>query len=407
MASPRRSRSKVPLPKGFGALWSTVALDLVGFGMVIPILGVYATDFGASGFEVGLLVAAYSAAQFLFSPVWGRLSDRIGRRPVLVISLVGSALGSLLTGLAPTLIWLYLGRIVDGASGASVAVAQASATDLADESERPRLMGLLGAAFALGFVLGPALGGLAGLVNRRLPFYIAAALAAVNAVAAWIRVPETNPRHLASKRPVIARRELFRGTLAQLVVVAFLAISAFSGFEATFAILTEDRFGWTQATISGVFVVVGLVLAAVQGGLIGHLSKAHGSARVLAGGLVLLTSGMVVIGLTDSVGGLAAGLVLLVSGQGLVSPSMSTLVSVAAPDHSRGAALGVQQSGGALARIVGPVLAGAVYHYASPTATYLVAAALGATALALFSRPGGPLSELDRTPGYPVHVTDG
>ncbi|HEC10559.1 MAG TPA: MFS transporter, partial [Acidimicrobiales bacterium] len=164
MASPRRSRTKArtPLPPGFGALWSTVALDLVGFGMVIPILGVYATDFGASGFEVGLLVAAYSAAQFLFSPVWGRLSDRIGRRPVLVISLVGSALGSLLTGLAPTLIWLYLGRIVDGASGASVAVAQASATDLADESERPRLMGLLGAAFALGFVLGPALGGLAG-----------------------------------------------------------------------------------------------------------------------------------------------------------------------------------------------------------------------------------------------------
>lgn len=182
-------------------MWSTVAIDLIGFGIVLPILPRYAERYGADALTIGLLAASFSVAQLIFSPIWGRLSDRIGRKPVLLISLFGTALGSLLTGIAGSLTLLFVGRIVDGASGASVSVAQAAAADLAGPRERAKLMGLLGAAFGVGFVVGPALGGLAAwLGGPHLPFFIAAALALVNALVAIKRLPETSPAH----RPVAA-----------------------------------------------------------------------------------------------------------------------------------------------------------------------------------------------------------
>src|SRR5438270_5773618 len=151
----RRSRSS--LPAGFGTIWTTVALDLVGFGIVLPILPLYARRYHATPATAGVLVAAFSLAQFIGSPLWGRASDRIGRKPILIVSLVGTALGSLLTGLAGGLPLLFAGRLIDGASGGSVSVAQAAVADLAEPSQRARLLGLLGAAFGLGFVLGPAI----------------------------------------------------------------------------------------------------------------------------------------------------------------------------------------------------------------------------------------------------------
>src|SRR3954468_6411606 len=185
-------RSRMGLPPGFGTLWVTVAIDLIGFGIVLPILPLYAKQFGASAVTATGLVAAYSAAQFVFSPILGRLSDRIGRRPVLLLSLVGTAIASLVTGLAGTVAVLFIGRIIDGASGASVSVAQAAVADVASEEQRPHLLGLLGAAFGLGFVIGPAIGALAALSDHRLPFFIAAAIAGVNAVVAFFRLPETH-----------------------------------------------------------------------------------------------------------------------------------------------------------------------------------------------------------------------
>ena len=178
-----RSRQSTPLPRGFGAIWTTVALDLVGFGIVVPILGRYAERFGASGLQVGLLFASFSLSQFVFAPLLGRLSDRIGRKPVILISLVGTAVGSFVTGLAGSLWVLFLGRILDGASGASVAVVQGAVSDIAPPSERPRLLGLLGAAIGVGFVIGPALGGLASLGGVHVPFFVAGTVALINAFA--------------------------------------------------------------------------------------------------------------------------------------------------------------------------------------------------------------------------------
>src|SRR6476469_3814777 len=189
-----KQRTRTPLPAGFGVIWTTVALDLIGFGILFPVLARYARDAGASAFIAGLVVASFSLAQLVFSPITGRLSDRIGRKPVIIMSLCGTAIGSLLTGLAGSLWLLFLGRIIDGASGASVSVAQAAVTDVAPPEERARLLGLLGAAFGAGFALGPAIGGLAALVSHRLPFFIAAAIAGVNALVALKRLPETHPR---------------------------------------------------------------------------------------------------------------------------------------------------------------------------------------------------------------------
>src|SRR5438067_9423249 len=188
-AARSRERTRAPLPPGFGVIWTTVALDLIGFGILFPVLARFARDAGASPATAGALVASFSVAQLVCSPLTGRLSDRVGRKPVIIMSLVGTAVGSLLTGLAGSLLWLlFLGRIVDGASGASVSVAQAAVTDVAPPEERARLLGLLGAAFGAGFALGPAIGGVAALVSHRLPFFIAAAIAGVNALAA-VKLP--------------------------------------------------------------------------------------------------------------------------------------------------------------------------------------------------------------------------
>src|SRR3954451_12660910 len=176
------SRERRPLPPGFATIWTTVALDLVGFGIVFPILAIYSERFGATPAVAGLLVATYSIAQLVFAPIWGRVSARVGRKPVLVVSLLGTAVGSLLTGLAGSLWVLFLGWIVDGVSGASGSVAPAAVPDVASPEERPRLLGLLGAAFGVGFIAGPTLGALGAKFGAHVPFLIAAGLATVNAI---------------------------------------------------------------------------------------------------------------------------------------------------------------------------------------------------------------------------------
>jgi DHA1 family tetracycline resistance protein-like MFS transporter len=245
----KRSTQRVPLPQGFSAIWGCVALDLVGFGIVVPILPRYAEDFGASATTIGLLVASFSVAQLVFAPVLGAVSDRVGRKPVLVCSLVGTAVGSLLTGLAGSLWLLFLGRVIDGASGASVSVAQAAVADLAPPDQRARLLGLLGAAFGLGFVAGPAIGALAVLGGPHVPFLIAAALAGVNAVVALRRLPETKPQDDVQvaklPRQEARHRDLNAGEgVRGLIIVSFLGLLAFSAFEATFALFVEGGSSW-------------------------------------------------------------------------------------------------------------------------------------------------------------------
>ena len=373
------------MPPGYWTIWTTVALDLVGFGIVAPILGRYAERFGAGGIEVGLLFATFSAAQMVFSPVLGRLSDRVGRKPVIVLSLVGTAVGSAVTGLAGSMWVLFVGRFLDGASGASIAVAQGAVADIAPPERRAQLLGMLGAAFGVGFVVGPALGGLAALGGPHVPFFVAGAIAAVNAVVALFRLPETRSVRTgatgAGEDTSQPTQRAGSPLLRRYALVALMTTLGFAGFEATFSLFGAERFGLTEGSASIVFLCVGVVLVAVQGGLVGPLTSRAGSSVLLPTGLVLVAAGLFTLAFTWSWGALGVSLALLSVGQGIASPSLTNLVTEAAPPERRGEVLGYQQSVGAFGRIAGPVIAGTVFDGVGTGAPYVVGAVLVGTAL--------------------------
>jgi DHA1 family tetracycline resistance protein-like MFS transporter len=334
-----------------------------------------------------LLVASFSAAQLICSPLLGRLSDRIGRKPVLIFSLVGTAIGSLLTGLAGSIAILFAGRVIDGASGASVSVAQASVGDVASPADRARLFGLLGAAFGLGFVAGPAMGALFAIVNPKLPFLVAAGLAAVNAAVAVRRLPETNPRHQRGEHPHLgdeigAARD---NSVVRLIVLAFFALASFSAFEATFSLFGEQRLGFRLASTGAVFAAIGVLIAIVQGGLVHPVVKRLGEEGTLRAGLALNAVGLVLLALVHHWWQLVPALIALTVGQGLASPALTSAVSNRVDQRSRGRVLGLQQSAGGLARVVGPALGGLAFQRIGIASPYLIGAAVMAACAAFVS----------------------
>ena len=374
-ASDVAKKQRTPMPAGYWTIWTTVALDLVGFGIIVPILGRYAERFGANGLQVGLMFASFSVAQMVFAPILGRISDKVGRKPVIVFSLIGTAVGSFVTGAAGALWVLFLGRILDGASGASVAVAQGAVADIAPPEQRARLMGMLGAAFGVGFVVGPALGGLAALGGPHVPFYLAGSIAAINAVAAMIRLPETKPdtSHITEKSQ---RGTALSPALKRFALVGFLSMLGFAGFEATFSIWGQKQFGFTEGSASIVFVFVGVTLVAVQGGLIGPLTEKLGSRKLLRIGLSLVAVGLLLLGFTTTWPMLFVALFLLSLGQGMSGPSGGALVAELAPVERRGEAIGYQQSTAAFGRVAGPVMAGALFDHVGISAPFLVSGIL-------------------------------
>jgi MFS family permease len=375
--------TRTPLPAGFGALWCAVAVDAIGFGIVVPILPIYAQELRASPMTIGLLLASFSLAQLITAPRWGRLSDRVGRRPALIASVGGTAIGAALTAVAPTVAILFFGRIVDGASGGSLAVAQAAAGDVAEGPERTRLLGLLGAAFGIGFVAGPAIGGLAALVGPRVPFLVAAALAAVNTIVVARRLPETRRQ---SSGPVLWRRgrRAWRWTgPGRLLTVAFLSTAAFGAFETTFALLATRRLGLTIAGASAVFVACGALVAVANARLVSPATRRLGDSGAVALGLALDAMGLGLLGFASSVPSLALAVAALALGHGLVLPALAAATSARVRPHVRGEALGSQQSAASLARVVGPAVAGAAFGVAGPTIAFLGAGAVAAAAAAI------------------------
>jgi len=376
-----RSRTKEPLPRGFWIVWSTVALDMVGFGIVVPILGRYADRFGASGLQVGLLFASFSIAQLIFSPILGKWSDRVGRKPVIVVSLFGSAVGSLILAMAGSLWVLFIGRIIDGASGASVVVAQGAVTDMAPPHQRARAIGLLSMAFGVGFIVGPALGGLAALGGPHVPFLVAGMLSLSNAIAAIVRLPETRRVGVAVVRG--ARRG--RKWLTRFVLVAFFTTLPWSGFEATFSIFGKARFDLTEASTAAVFLFVGLLTALVHGTLIGPLTARFGSPRLLKSGLVSIALGLLLMSSAITWPVLLGSLALLVLGSGLVNPSLTALATNSVDDDRRGEVLGVQQSANSLARVIGPPLAGIAFDVFGVGAQFALGSLIVLIAVAVVS----------------------
>jgi MFS family permease len=389
-------------------LWITVFIDLVGFGMIIPILPRYAERQGATPFEVGALLASYSLAQFVFAPILGSLSDRIGRKPVLAASLYGTALASLAMGLASrlpdALLILFVARIVDGITGANIATAQAYVADVTSAEKRAKALGLLGMAFGLGFVLGPAIGGLLASIDVSLPFYAVALVAAANATAVLVRLPEPS-RHISVR--VDAESRLTRLAAAWrdprtrlLLVVTLLATIAFSAMEATLALLLNDRFGYDESAAGYFFAFVGIVMAIVQGALVGRLVARFGERPLVVAGLAILTAALALLAvpLWTSTAILLGALGLLAAGAGLQTPAVTALISRHAPPAAQGTTLGVGQSMSSIGRVLGPLLGGAVYAI-NVEAPYAAGAAIMAAAVlvAVYYNLKAPLATAART----------
>ncbi len=384
-----------------GTLFLTVFVDLVGFGLVLPLLPNYSRAMGASGLEVGLIMASYSLMQFVFAPAWGALSDRIGRRPVLLastavatLSYATFALGSTMTGRAALGV-LLASRMVAGMCGANITVAQAYIADITPPEDRSRRMGLIGMAFGLGFIVGPALAVAAQQVATWMaasegvvaaaPGVLASALCLVNFGAAWARLPESW-RPGASPRARRTRGEHLRATLSRpavafLILTFFLATFGFTCFESTLGLLIQKNFGLADKaaarTNAVLFCYAGLIGAVVQAGPVGRLLKRLGEAHLVAGSLVVFGLSLLPLPMLRGDGPLSWGVFLqpsgwrwtlllvvvggLAVGSGLTRPPLFGLLSRITPADEQGATLGVAQSAGALARVFGPPFAGFLF----------------------------------------------
>jgi MFS family permease len=383
--TPYAARGPAFLLSPLGIVFTTVVIDLVGFGIVLPILPLWAETFGASPTQIGLLTASYAVMQLLFAPVWGRLSDRYGRRPVILASLAGSAASALLIGLAGTLLLVWLARVLQGVAGASYAAAQAYVADVTTPRERARGMGMIGAAFGIGFMLGPALGALCSVVDRRLPFFVAAGLAALNLLIAHRRLPESR-RAGAPVAPAprlsLVRRAISRRGLAPLLALSFVATFAFVGMESTFALLGERRFDYGQVEIGLLFTFIGVMAALSQGILVGRLVDRRGETAVMIAGMVGTSAGLLAVAAAESLWLLLVGLAVLAVASGLVFSTTTALISLAAGEREQGSVLGLTASVGGAARIGAPVAATLLFQHVGIATPLVAGAALFAVCVA-------------------------
>jgi predicted MFS family arabinose efflux permease len=364
--------------RSLAILFVIVFVDLLGFGMVIPVMALYAERLGTPDSQIGWLMTGYSFMQFVFTPIWGRLSDRFGRRPLLLLSIAMTAVGFAGYALAPDFRWLLASRLFAGAATANIAIAQAYIADVTPPEGRARGMGLIGAAFGLGFVLGPALGGILSSVSLAAPGYAAAGLAAANGAAAFLVLPEPRARVLSAHRArfMAVLDELRRPGIRRLIFIYLFSILAFSGMEATFALLAAHRYGLDQRHVSYVFAFIGVVVTVVQGGLIGPLTRRFGEQALLVAGLLLQAIGLVAVPYAGNMMGLLAACLPLSCGSGLSSPALSSLLSRSARDEDQGGTLGIGQSAAALGRIAGPISATNAYDHLWFSAPYLGGAAI-------------------------------
>lgn len=355
-------------------IFITVFIDLIGFGIVIPILPYYANRFGATPFEGDMLFASYSIMQFIFAPILGQLSDRYGRRPLLFFSILGTALGFLILGLANALWVLFAGRIFAGIMGANISIAQTYVADVTTEENRAKGMGMIGAAFGLGFIFGPVIGGLLSGFGASVPFYFAAALSLVNAILLYFILPETvKPEFAAIKKyqnrfQVLAQAFVNRD-FALVTVLYFLAITAFSIMTAAFTYYTMYRFGFDEQDNGWLFAYIGVLSVIMQGGLIGILSKKFGEIWLTVAGCFILVIALFLVPFvgpnTGGLFGLLGGMALFAIGNSISTPSLTSLSTKYTPRDQQGTTMGVFQSAASLARAVGPALAGVLLYSAT------------------------------------------
>lgn len=371
---PNENNPKIEKDKFFTTplivIFITIFIDLLGFGIVIPILPLYAQSelFQASPFWIGQLTAIFSWMQFFCTPILGRLSDKYGRRPILFWSLIGSAVGYFVVGAASTLLVVFIGRALSGISGGSISTAQAYIADVTSKENRAKGMGLFGAAFGLGFIFGPALAGILSKYGIAVPFYFAGVLSLANAVAVYFVLPESlkpEARRLDSPRKgklAETFESLANPSFRGVALVYFLLITAFSIMTTAYVLFTAYTFDYTAEQNGYLFAYVGAVSIVMQGIIFGPAAKRFGESRLAVLGCLILTFGLFATPYSSpAFGGLAGLLVvsaMMAIGNGFATPALSSLASKNAESHEQGRTLGVMQSGGSLARAIGPAICG-------------------------------------------------
>ncbi len=375
-------------------IFLTVFIDLVGFGIIIPMNPYLAETYGASPLQVGLLMSVYSLMQFIFSPIWGQWSDRIGRRPVILLSLLGAATAHLGFAFATGFWGLVLARAFAGLFGGNLSTAMAYMADITPEKERSKGMGMIGAAFGLGFILGPSLGGIFADLGQKIgpyppfgqsfPAVVAAMICLANFIFAWRALPESRVGNSASPQQHLAQALRFQRigqafatpTLNVLMLLLFLNTFALAHVEATLFLYVQDTFHWTLSQASFGFAYIGVIMVITQGYLIRKFLPKLGERKVLIVGLLLSSLGFALCSWVVQVGVLALGVTLLGLGNGLANPSLNGSISLLSGKDVQGNNLGVSQSLSSMARILGPPTGGALYQQVGPWSPFAGAAAI-------------------------------
>jgi multidrug resistance protein len=389
-AAPRRA---------LGFIFATVFLDMLGIGILIPVIPFLVRRFTPSALAVGLLALSYSLAQFVAAPLLGRLSDRVGRRPVLVASVLGSSVAYVVFGLASALWVMFVARIVDGLSGGNITAAQAYIADVTEPKDRAKNFGLIGAAFSLGFIIGPALGGVLSHISLAAPAYAAGAMALVTALFGIFVLPESLPPARRNGAPFSAHdlnplRPIAGGLARPALRLLMLAVFAlgFAGAElrTNFAVFTAGRFGMGPSENALIFSFIGVVGLLVQGVLLRRLTRTVSERRLAVAGLVIMIGGYLATAFVPTVPLLYAAIALVSLGSGLATPTLTGLVSLNVGPTEQGAALGAVQSLQSLTQIVGPVWAGAFFDHVGMGSPYWTAALWGLLALVALRRTPVP-----------------
>jgi MFS transporter, DHA1 family, tetracycline resistance protein len=357
-------------------IFLTIFVNLVGFGIIIPLLPFYAETFGASPVVIGLLFAVFSLCQLVTAPALGDLSDRYGRRPILIFSLAGTVVSFVMLAVAHTVAMLFAARIVDGLSGGNISTARAYVADITEPKDRARAYGIIGAAFGLGFILGPALSGVLSGISYTAPIWAAAALTLVATVMAWLWLPETVHRARAgtgnpfSYLPSLMHRPAVRRMLA----IDFIYWLAFATFQTTFSLFVARRFGFGIATTGYFFAAFGILGAVVQGGMIRPVVKRLGDKPTFQVGLGFGVAGLVFAAMAHSVPLFAIALVPLALGIGFGHPTISSLVSQIAHADEQGRVQGAASAIESLGRTIGPIWGNATLQQFGESTPYISAA---------------------------------
>jgi len=386
---PARSRSILFI------VFLTILIDFIGFTVLIPVLPLFAERLGASDFEIALILSVYALAQLVFLPVWGWVSDRIGRRPVILVSLLGTVASFIVLAFADSIEMIYAARALAGFFAASIGTAQAVVTDVTPPSDRAGGMGIIGAAFGAGMIVGPVLGGYTAQIDEKAPFYSVAALAAVNFVLAWFRLPESRPVALEAPNwkalrqtfiptPVRVAMMVHDRRIALYLYFFFHLFSAFAVLEALITLYAGKQFGMQPLDVGQLFLWIGVVLFVTQGVLLRRLVAAVGESRLVALGMFTMAIGLAAVAWAPSFGWLYLVGTLIAFGNGITFPAFTSLYSKACEAENAGELLGQSQAMATTGRIVGPVLGGLVMQNWSLEAPFLIAGAMMLVALIMF-----------------------